>query len=377
MASPAVLIAAPSGRALAASARRAGYLPLVADYFGDADTLALAHAHVRIMHGLAHGMDAETLIAAFETLAIDQQPLGVVWSGGFEDRPHVLARIAERWPLLGNDPQTVETIKDPLAFDALCRAAGIPHPETMTSPPSDPSGWLVKRRGGSGGSHIVTTLEPDVDATGFYFQRIVSGMPVSALFAADGERAMVLGFSAQWASPTPALPFRWGGAVRPADLTAGMTGLLTDAVDHFVQSIPLVGLNSADFLVDGDEFRLLEINPRPSATIDIFEPAEGSLFALHIAACDEEMGTAPPALYGACAAATVYADCDIASLPTWQWPNWIADRSPPGTAFKAGDPLCTVKAAAPTAAAAKALVDQRVAQVLAWTRANWTHARMP
>jgi predicted ATP-grasp superfamily ATP-dependent carboligase len=372
MPSPAVLIAAPSGRALAASARRAGYLPLVADYFGDEDTLALAHAHVRIMHGLTRGMDTDALIAAFETLAIDQQPLGVVWSGGFEDRPNVLARIAERWPLLGNDPQTVETIKDPLAFDALCRAGGIPHPDTMTARPSDPRGWLVKRRGGSGGSHIVTTVDPDVDLSGFYFQRIVPGVPVSALFAADGERTMVLGFSAQWASPTATQPFRWGGAVQPADLTAKMTDLLTDAVAHLVQAIPLVGLNSADFLVDGDEFRLLEINPRPGATIDIFEPAEGSLFALHIAACDEEMGAAPPALPGASAAATVYADCDIASLPAWQWPDWIADRSPPGTAFKAGDPLCTVKAAAATAAAAKTLVDERLAEVLAWT-----HARMP
>ena len=34
-----VLIAAISGRALAASARRGGYVPLVADFFGDADTL--------------------------------------------------------------------------------------------------------------------------------------------------------------------------------------------------------------------------------------------------------------------------------------------------------------------------------------------------
>lgn len=372
MASPAVLIASASGRALAASARRAGYVPLVADYFGDQDTLALAHAHVRIMHGLTRGMDADALIAAFETLAIDQQPVGVVCGSGFEDRPHVLARIAERWPLLGNDPRTVETIKDPLAFDALCRAGGIPHPETLTSPPPDPNGWLVKRRGGSGGSHIATAISPDVDATGFYFQRAVPGVAVSALFAADGERAITLGFSAQWASPTAERPFRYGGAVRPADLTARMTGLLTDAVAHLVQAIPLVGLNSADFLVDGDEFRLLEINPRPSATIDIFEPAEGSLFALHIAACEEEMPTAPPPLHGACAAATLYVDRDIASLPAWQWPDWIADRSPAGTAFKAGDPLCTVKAAAATAAAAKALVDARLAQVLAWT-----HARMP
>jgi predicted ATP-grasp superfamily ATP-dependent carboligase len=221
----------------------------------------------------------------------------------------------------------------------------------------------------------VTTLEPDVDATGFYFQRIASGVPVSALFAADGERAMVLGFSAQWASPTPALPFRWGGAVRPANLTAGMTGLLTDAVDHFVQSIPLVGLNSADFLVDGDEFRLLEINPRPGATLDMFEPAEGSLFALHVAACEGRLSDAPPRLDGACAAAIVYAESDIVASPATEWPDWTADRPVPGTAIKAGEPLCTVKATAATAVAAKARVDERLAKVLAMVH-GWRHARM-
>ncbi|MFC6049036.1 tetrahydromethanopterin C1 transfer protein, partial [Methylobacterium hispanicum] len=36
----AILIAAQSGRALAEAARRAGLRPLVADLFGDADTLA-------------------------------------------------------------------------------------------------------------------------------------------------------------------------------------------------------------------------------------------------------------------------------------------------------------------------------------------------
>ena len=37
--SPTVLIAGFSGRALAQSARRAGFRPLVVDCFGDADTL--------------------------------------------------------------------------------------------------------------------------------------------------------------------------------------------------------------------------------------------------------------------------------------------------------------------------------------------------
>ena len=97
-----------------------------------------------------------------------------------------------------------------------------------------------------------------------------------------------------------------------------MADVLTQAVERLAQAIPLIGLNSADFLVDGDEFRLLEINPRPGATLDIFEPAEGSLFALHIAACEGELRAAPPCIDGARAAAIVYAERDIASFPALQ-----------------------------------------------------------
>jgi len=367
---PAVLIAAASGRALAASACRGGYRPLVADFFGDEDTVALA-AHARIDHGLVSGMEEQRLLAALEALASAKQPIGVVCGTGFEDRPHLLARIAERWRLLGNDPDVVATVKDPDTFGALCRHCDIAHPETRPSPPADPAGWLAKRRGGAGGSHIAMKAKPNAAHGDYYFQRATAGEPVSAQFLADGRRAVVLGFSTQWSSPTPARPFRYGGAVQPAALASRVADALTRAVERLAQAVPLTGLNSADFLVDRDEFRLLEINPRPGATLDIFEPAEGSLFALHIAACEGELSAAPPCIDGARVAAIVYAERDIASFPALRWPDWAADRPRLGTAIKIGEPLCTVNATAATAAAAKALVNERLALVLAWT-----HARM-
>jgi predicted ATP-grasp superfamily ATP-dependent carboligase len=372
---PAVLIASASGRALAQSARRGGYLPLVADFFADDDTAALAHDVVRLDRGLARGMEEDSLLAAFEMLSRSRHPIGVVCGTGFEDRPQLLARIAERWRLLGNDAHTVTTVKDPRAFAAICRDRSIPHPDTILVPPTEPTGWLAKRKGGAGGVHIVRADNANHQSGDFYFQRVIPGTPVSALFVADGRRALILGFSAQWASPTTRSPFRYGGAVRPAAIAPKMEHALVTAVQRLMQAIPLVGLNSADFLVDGNEFRLLEINPRPGATLDVFEPAEESLFALHVKACKGELGDAPPRLDGAFAAATVYAESDIVASPTTQWPDWTADRSPPGTAFKAGEPLCTITAAAATAAVAKARVDERRKLVLAMVL-DRTYARM-
>jgi len=360
-----VLIAAVSGRALAASARRGGYVPLVTDFFGDEDTLALAHAHVRLDAGLARGMDADELLEALAALAAPQQPAGTVCGTGFEDRPELLARVARRWRLLGNGPETVARLKDPLAFAALCRACDVPHPPTSTTAPADPSGWLAKRRGGAGGTHVTMVADGTADAKPGYFQRRVVGAPVSALVLAAGGCAMVLGFSAQWSAPLPDRPFRYGGAVRPAALAPAMADALADAVQRLVSAVPLIGLNSADFLVDGDAFWLLEINPRPGATIDIFEPAETSLFALHMAAARGVLPARPPALTGAAATAIAYAPHDIHAVPAMDWPEWTADRQTAGTIVKAGEPVCTVLADAHDADAAKDLVDRRTAAILA------------
>ncbi|HEY8246312.1 MAG TPA: aldehyde oxidase, partial [Hyphomicrobium sp.] len=59
-----VLIAALSGRGLAASARRAGYLPLVADAFGDSDTAEHAAVARCVTDAARIGFRAKPVFAA-------------------------------------------------------------------------------------------------------------------------------------------------------------------------------------------------------------------------------------------------------------------------------------------------------------------------
>src|ERR1700730_1046888 len=155
MDSKAVVIIAASGRALAASARRGGYLPLVIDWFGDSDTLALSAAHVRLEQGLARGMTAGALDAAMCAVTNPYQPLGIVCGTGFEDRPELLERLAQHWRIFGCSAATVRRVKDPESFASLCRDCAVPHPEISRARPLDAAGWLAKRRGGAGGSHVV------------------------------------------------------------------------------------------------------------------------------------------------------------------------------------------------------------------------------
>jgi predicted ATP-grasp superfamily ATP-dependent carboligase len=134
-------------------------------------------------------------------------------------------------------------------------------------------------------------------------------------------------------------------------------------------------LNSADFMVDGDDLWILEINPRPGATLDIFEVDRGSLFSLHLAACSGNLIMEAPPLDGAMASAIFYAEHDVVAPERCEWPSWSADRPNAGVAIRANEPLCTVHAGAATAAEARALIDERLALVRRWIH-NWTHDRM-
>jgi len=357
------LIAALSGRALAAAARAAGYRPLVADLFGDLDTQAIAAAHVRVPGSLASGPKRGALLNALDRLSEGREPVGLVCGSGFERRPALLASMARRHELLGNRPAVVVAVSDPEQFAALCRRLGVPHPEIRRGPAPGP-GWLEKRAGGAGGAHIRAAKAGEPPRRGHYLQRRAGGTPVSALFVANGQDSRVLGYSEQWAAPLPGHPFRYGGAVRPATLAAATASAMAAAAAAVSRAAGLIGLNSADFLVRPDGFDLLEINPRPGASLDVFADPDGTVFSLHVAACRGRLPDAVPTWPGAAAAAVVFAPRRCVLPAGFAWPDWASDRQPPGLPVAAEAPLCTARAEAETAAAARALVERRQAAIL-------------
>lgn len=367
-----LLIAAISGRALAASARRAGYAPLVADFFADADTAEIAPACRRLDGDIGHGITGEALAKALASLA-DQAPspiLGFVYGSGFEDRPQFLEQIGGRWPVIGNDAATVQRLKSPEVFFPELARLGICHPRTVMEPPAATSGWLVKRRGGAGGGHVARHARHS-EAPGTYYQEAVSGRPVSALFVANGDRACVLGFSEQWTAPIGSRRYRYGGAVRPAEIANDLEKRMTSITETVAAHFKLRGLGSADFIVsdramsDRDLF-LLEVNPRPGATLDIFDSDAEPLLHFHVEAVTKgTLPSAPLSLPGAAASAIVFAPCALAIPATMRWPDWVADRPHCGECIDKSRPICTVLAHAETPKAARRLAEERIATTLA------------
>jgi len=360
-----LLIAAVSGRALAACARRAGFTPLVADFFADADTQKIAHA-CRKLGSIERGMRWQSLRRAFDAL-VKEAPspvLGVVYGAGLEDRTPLLARIAEHWPLLGNDATTVDRIKSPERFFAMLDRLGIAHPKTVLKRPAQDAGWLVKRRGGAGGNHIVRSRHGK-DQPGTYYQHYAEGIAVSALFVANGERARVLGFSEQWTAPTKRSPWRYGGAAQPASLSAAVKGKIAEAVERLAAAFRIRGLASADFLLGETGPLLLEINPRPGATLDIFDSETTPLLELHLdAVLAGKLPRLGLKLGGGMASAIVYAPEALVVPSGMTWPAWAADRPKPGDRIDKSRPICTVWARATTSARAKRLAEERIVNIL-------------
>ncbi len=346
-----LLIAALSGRVLAAAARRAGADVVVADVFGDVDTRSLG-PWLRLPGNLADGIDRD----AVEILAheVSRRIDGIVYGAGFETTPGLLAEFAKLAPLIGNPPETVAAVKDPYHFAETLRRLGLSHPSVAPLPGTD-GAWLRKRRGGSGGTHIrpaelgATTTDPD-----YYYQAVAPGSPLSALFVANGRAARVIGRSAQWSDATATQPFRYGGCAGPISVTRRRAKWIENACDAVAEAFGLVGLNSLDMLVDGDAITILEINPRPGATLDIFDDGPAWLWDLH---CRSLRGELPPALGTDArplrAATILYADRARRVPGELVWEPWIADISPAGTLFSAGDPICTILSTGPDLARAR------------------------
>jgi len=287
--------------------------------------------------------------------------------------------IAERYRLLGADPDCVAILKEPLAFADLCRAHDIPHPAVTHAPVANRAAWLLKRAGGSGGTHI-RPATGGAAPPGAYFQARVPGRAVALSFLADGRAIRVVGVTEQWSAPSPLRPFRYAGALErgrhePPPLDPSLLAAIRDGVARLVAATGLRGLASADCLVAGAEWWLTEINPRPGATLDVLDRRATPLLAAHVEACLSERGSpsiaAPPE--DAAASAICYALADHAPVPAVAWPAHIRDRPAAGSTVRRDTPLCTVFATGADGAAARAALDARTDRLRTVLNENTTH----
>ncbi|MPW18054.1 ATP-grasp domain-containing protein [Paraburkholderia sp. CNPSo 3157] len=354
---PAVVVAALSGRMMAESARRAGWRVIVLDLFGDTDTRRASGTWYPIGDPASLSICPQRMREALDAASRTSNVIGWIAGSGFEahrelfaDTRNALAPLA----LIGNMRDTYDAVRDPARFFALLDDAGILHPETQRQPPADTDGWLEKDANGTGGMHIRHTACADTANGSRYFQRYHAGRSMSALFIGDGRGAAIIGFNEQLIISHGKHPFVYGGAIGPVDMSASLRQQITSAVNAIVSRTGLKGLNSLDFIVDGERCFVLEVNARPSATMSLYERDSGpSLLALHTRLCagaslDAVASHAFAQTAALCGEQIVFADRDRKISPEFVQRalnfGWCHDIPVTGSLIAEGAPLCSVSA---------------------------------
>ena len=354
-------VAALSARMLAESAAADGFEVAALDLFGDADTRRACSQWLAIGRPAALHIDDAMLLSALAAVVQRGGAVGWIAGSGFEGRPDLLERGAALLPLLGVPADAMRRVRDPQTFFDVLRAHGIPHPPVRMTPPDDPAGWLVKDSHGCGGWHIrrVTKRRIALQAgplpVHHYFQREVPGTPMSATFIANGSDAQVLGFNRLTVRRFGVRPFVFCGAVGPVPLADVVARRITAVVRELVAAFSLRGVCSLDFMLDGDMFSVLEVNPRPPASMVLYGDRAPGVVAAHVRAC----------LYGELPVWPVRAQNDpadnsvrgteivFAAAPFWldgPAAQRLAshahrhDLPAAETRFETGDPLCSVSA---------------------------------
>jgi uncharacterized protein len=351
-----------SARMLADLATRAGQPVVAFDLFGDLD---LRRSAGRVVTGAG--------LRALVDAAVMEPPSGVVYGASFENHPALVARLGERHMILGNTPRTLRAVRDPAKVGAALRDAGIPYPRTSDSAPPDPSGrWLRKPLRGGGGTRVREWRGGRLRA-GEFVQERVDGLACSAAAVGDGADAVVLGICEQLVGRRAfgVRGYRWCGNLVPARLPPGeRDALLAQAraiCSCLAAAFALRGSFGVDFMWDGERAWTVEVNPRPTASLETIEAAYGvGVFDAHLRA----YGGALPRVESECSRsagkAVLFATEDVVVGDSVRWlERGVRDVPHPGERIAAGRPVCTLVTTATTPDDAVAGLEEQAAQLRA------------
>ena len=387
-----VLIAGTSTRAAADSAARAQFEVTAIDAFADLDQ----HRAVRALSmPRDFGLSATARRMARASSRVEAD--AVAYLSPFENHADAVAALARDRRLLGNPPDVLRRVRDPLVLSQTLQRHGIAtavvhtrdgaasaplarglgrEPDGSVPGPRD---WMLKPLASGGGRRVRpwgrTSSMPAVPA-GCYLQERIDGIPGSVTFVAAGGRCAVLGVSRQLIGDGAfgASGYRYCGSMMSLDVddwwdgdvrvASGARALAEAASALF----GLVGVNGVDFIVRDGLPVAIEVNPRWSASMELVDRVcPVPLMAAHVESCMSE--TAPrfdrPSGSGVTGKAVVFAKTDVTVGDTRRWleRDDLRDVPWPGTSIGRGEPICTVFATAPTFVECRAALAARAATI--------------
>jgi predicted ATP-grasp superfamily ATP-dependent carboligase len=265
-------------------------------------------------------------LTALVDAAMEEEPGEVIYGASFENHPKLVERLAERHTLLGNPPDVLRAVRDPVQLGAAleCYAR-----TTVTIPTS--GRWLRKPLRGGGGIRV-REWRGGALPRGTFLQERIHGVPCSA--AAVGD--VVLGVTEQLIGRREfgVRGHRWCGNLVPPRTPVPLDQV-QEVCSRLVAAFGLRGPYGVDFVWDGERAWVVEVNPRPPASLEVINPVRAAGKAVVFATEDIVVGE----LEG------------------------VRDVPHPGERIAKGRPICTVVAAAATSDEVLAALEQQAASL--------------
>lgn len=365
------IIISVSARALAESASKAGYNISVIDSFSDKDTQLVSNDVHKVSYN-SDGFNETELLSTIKNILVTSPNAVLLLGTGFESTPDLIKKLKSIAPVLSNSRETINVVKNPVGLSKILGRHGIEYPQTQLNKPDVSKKFLRKKIAGQGGDHI-SWYENESEIPDSYFQEFISGDVYSALFIANGKNAKLIGVNQQLQSDDfNDLPFLYKGAIK---LNRNIIKNI-ESIDNIIKIITtegnLTGLCGLDYINrNNSEVVVLEVNPRPPATFELYEQ-QHLLFNAHIASFNGELinideENTDNEIYNG--HAILYAKHDLIISGDMSWPEWTKDIPQAKTIIHARHPVCSVHAKENSIDKTKAMLFNRLSQIEAMIEA--------
>ncbi len=256
---------------------------------------------------------------------------------GLENYPETLAFLERETVVLGTATTTFYQIQNSIEFYSNLSELKINFPEISLTQPDDIDSWLVKPVFGQGGSGIhFADQQLPYRSDDIYWQRYINNQAMSVLFLADQSMCKIIGFQKQL---TQSGSFVFKGVIRAGAVNLTVVKQIERILEQLIPRFSLIGLHSLDFMLKNEQVYVLEINPRITASMQLYEHR---ILLEHINCCFG--GQLPDIELIAIADGfeVLFAENSLKIKKGIDWPDWIFDRPVAGTIINTGEPICSM-----------------------------------
>ena len=379
---PGIGVIGANARAVAESAKRAGFETYLVDYFSDIDTLkSTGHVFSMQKNPLMPNFRQEYSREKLADFAIEKlkgKVEDVLLASSIGSDYGMIEKLENIFKILGNDSGKVKKARDWRIIKKTFDEFKIKYPGTLIVDsftglknliknsnfdypvivkPSIEKEFQIKMASDKFqlNNFLYETLEKfkinDKKLHGkILIQEFIDGIPVSASILSDGKNPVTISINRQLIGVcelnSPGR-FTYCGHATPADLTPDIKREISEISNKIISSIGLVGSVGIDFVISGDEIYFMEINPRFQDTLESVEKYRNiNLVEKHLEALNGNLDTKllkssgnHPEKY--LAKGILFADKKI-KIGNLNIIPCIHDIPREGTVINEGEPVCTI-----------------------------------